>query len=417
MIYRKIALWIDSRIGLTHTILRSVPDYILHPIHWIGALAVVSFLIQGLTGALMLLYYVPHPDNAYFSTTYIMEKVPFGLLIETLHLYNAYGMILFAFAHLTRNYFLNVQKRPRELMWMAGILLGFVVLGFGITGYLLPWTVVSKSATDVAIGMLNLIPGRLGSVVNFLITGGGGDEVMLMRFLIIHILILPALLLSILAIKLYMYEIHGPVFPWYILILSKRRAERIVIRRLKWFPNVFLYLLMIAGTYIAILIAISSVIPITLPPKFSPEAASSYVTEPDWYLLWLYQILKFSVFEGPEVEYALILVIGFLFALLLLPFIDRVNVRDLTSRPLYTMVGTMILAEFITLTIWGSLTPGQVIATWQAIAVMGSVASIVFIIFLKIYGVKEMIKATTNSSSKIISFVRYLRKKLKITCA
>ena len=114
----------------------------------------IVFLVQGLAGVFMLLYYVPLPDQAYSSTVYVFKNVPLGQLIETLHLYGAYAMILLAFMHLMRNYFANVHKKPRELMWVAGMLLGFVLLGFGLTGYLLPWTVVSKSGTDVTIGML-----------------------------------------------------------------------------------------------------------------------------------------------------------------------------------------------------------------------------------------------------------------------
>ena len=136
--YTRLIEWVDLRIGLTETLLKPVPEFSLNPFYWLGGLMMMIFMVQGLAGVFMLLYYVPSPDQAYSSTVYVFKNVPLGQLIETLHLYGAYSMILLAFMHLMRNYFANVHKKPRELMWVAGMLLGFVVLGFGLTGYLLP---------------------------------------------------------------------------------------------------------------------------------------------------------------------------------------------------------------------------------------------------------------------------------------
>ena len=146
----KVAGWVDSRLGLSHPLLRPVPQYALNPFYWLGALAVVAFVIQGVTGMIMMLYYVPSPEQAYSSTLYIFQNVSNGRFLETVHLYTAYAMIMLAFMHMMRGYFVSVQKKPREVMWVVGMLMGFVTLGFGFTGYLLPWTVVSYSATTWA---------------------------------------------------------------------------------------------------------------------------------------------------------------------------------------------------------------------------------------------------------------------------
>jgi quinol-cytochrome oxidoreductase complex cytochrome b subunit len=314
----------------------------------------------------MLIYYVPLTDNAYSSTMYIIKNVPLGHLIETFHLYNAYAMIVFTFAHFTRNYFLSVQKKPRELMWMVGFIMGFMVLGFGLTGYLLPWTVVSKAATDVAVGMLSLIPGRIGLTLKFLIAGTGGDQTTLRRFVNLHTVIFPSALLALLALKLYMFEVHKAAPIAYI----KKR-----VRVFPWFPKVFSYLLMISSVYLSFLFAITALFPLSLPPEFSPAIASKYITQPDWYFLWVYQILKFSIFEGTNVEYALAGIVTFLMILFLLPFIDKGIERNPALRPLYTSIGVVILITFITLSIWGYLTPGQVIPISQAVIIMGGLTS------------------------------------------
>jgi quinol-cytochrome oxidoreductase complex cytochrome b subunit len=376
-VYTRLMEWLDLRIGLTETMLRPVPEYSLNPFYWLGGLMVIVFLVQGLAGILMLLYYVPLPDQAYSSTVYVFKNVPLGQLIETLHLYGAYAMILLAFMHLMRNYFANVHKKPRELMWVAGMLLGFVVLGFGLTGYLLPWTVVSISATDVAVGMLGLLPPQLSGLAKFMITGSGSDAALLRRFVAIHTVILPAAFLSLLGIKFYMFETHGPAYtPAYI----KDHFDEV-----EWFPKVLLYVAMVGSAFIGLLLAISALFPFSLPPAFTPAAAAAYVSQPDWYFLWMYQVLKFSFFEGPGIVIGLGGVTLFFVLLLLLPFYDRGTERNLGSRPLFTTIGVLIVAELITLTVWGYLTPGQVIPGSQAVTVVGGVAAIVVGVSLMIF--------------------------------
>ncbi len=370
--YNRIIEWFDSRIGFTRTPLRPAPEYTLNPLYWLGAIAVISFVMQGLTGLFMLLYYVPLPDQAYSSTMYVFKQVPLGQLIETFHLYNAYAMILLAFTHLMRNYFANVHKRPRELMWIAGVLLGIVTLSFGFTGYLLPWTVVSKSATDVALGMHGMLPGQLGSLVGFFMSGTGGDAATLRRFFTIHTVLLPAALLVLLGFKLYMFEVHGAAYiPAYV----KGHAKN-----LPWFPKIFLYATMIGLVFIALLLTVSAVFPLVLPPAFTPEAAASFVVQPDWYFLWFYQILKFSPFEGTGMYYAIGIVTVVAVLLLLLPFYDKGKERNPGSRPVFTTVGAILIAELLALTLWGHVTPGQVIPAAQAATVIGGTAVIVSLV-------------------------------------
>ncbi len=191
---------------LANTMLRPAPEYSLNPWYWLGALAVTAFLVQAVTGALMLLYYVPTVDEAYASTVYILGSVPLGQILETIHLYGAYAMVMLVFLHLVRGYFASVHKKPRELMWIVGMFMGLVVLGLGLTGYLLPWTVVSKSATDVTIGMLGFLPGQVGPLLKFLVAGPGSDADELRRFFDLHVVVLPGVLAVLLVVKLYMFE-------------------------------------------------------------------------------------------------------------------------------------------------------------------------------------------------------------------
>jgi quinol-cytochrome oxidoreductase complex cytochrome b subunit len=383
--YKKIFNWIDSRLGLSHTILRPAEAYSLKPSYWLGGLAVLAFLIQAVTGSLMLLYYVPTVDGAYSSTMYIFGSVPLGQLLESIHLYGAYAMVLLAFAHLMRGYFASVHKKPRELMWVVGMLMGLVVLAFALTGYLLPWTVVSKSATDVTIGMLSFLPAELGPILKFLIAGAGSDAEELRRFFDLHVVVLPAALMLLVALKFYMFEVHGPAKP------SSGSGDGG--GRLPWFPGVLLYLTMVGSIFLGLLLVISAVFPLALPPKFTPQTAALSVPQPEWYFLWLYQILKFSAFEGSGIEYVLGMVTAVLLFLILLPFLDRGQERNPASRPIFITMGIAATAELVVLAVWGYLTPGKVIADSEALTVTLGTAAVIALLSSITFRAKRMFEA------------------------
>ena len=357
-----------GQFGLKTNVLRPVPDYSLNPLYWLGALTAIAFGLQVLTGLLMMIYYVPSTDQAYSSTLFIIQNVPLGWLLETVHLYGAYAMILLALLHLFRGYFVSVHKKPRQMMWIVGMLMGLIVLGFGLTGYLLPWTVVSKSATDVSVGMLSFLPVQIGPILTFLIAGAGSSSAELTRFFDLHVIVLPAGLLSLLALKMFMFEAHGPAEP----VTNVKSTGDV-----PWFPTIYLYFAMIGSVFVAILFAASALFPIQLPAEYSPAAAAGYVPQPEWYFLWMYQVLKFASFEGSGIYYALALVTILIAGLALLPFIDRGRLRNPGTRPFYTTLGLILIGELIVLTVWGYLTPGQVIPDMTALEVLGSAGIIV----------------------------------------
>jgi quinol-cytochrome oxidoreductase complex cytochrome b subunit len=363
----RVVKWFDNRLGLSNPVFRPVPQYAINPFYWLGALAVTAFVIQGITGAIMMLYYVPSPSQAYSSTQYIFNTVPYGQFLETVHLYTAYAMIMLSFMHMMRGYFVSVQKRPRELMWVTGMLMGFVTLGFGFTGYLLPWTVVSKSATDVGVGMIAALPPVLSNFLSFLIVGAGGDSTTLLRFYDLHIILLPAVLLVLLGAKMYMLETHGVSDP-------VREASEKKRRLIPVFPDASVYILELAALFGAGMLIISLLFPLNLPPQFTPELAATYTPQPDWYFLWIYQLIKISAFETAGLPVALSTVTIVFILLIILPFIDRSEKKKMRDRPIYLSLGSLFVAELVTLTYWGLVTPGQIISNEQAALVLGGIA-------------------------------------------
>ncbi len=390
---RKFVEWFKNRFGLTTNVLRPVPDYTMNPLYWLGALTVIAFGIQVLTGLLMLIYYVPTTDQAYSSTQFIINVVPLGNLLETVHLYGAYAMILLTFLHLFRGYFSSVQKKPREMMWVIGMLMGLIVMGLGLTGYLLPWTVVSKSATDVSIGMLGFLPAQIGPILTFLIAGSGSGAAELTRFFDLHIIVLPAGLLSLLALKMYLFEAHGAAEP--------PTGAKKDYKELPWFPTIYLYFGMIGASFVAFIFVVSAMFPIHLPAEYTAQAASNYVAQPEWYFLWMYQILKVQSFESSGIYFALGAVTLVAIGLILLPFLDRGSQRNPKFRPLYTTLGIIMVAEVLALTVWGYLTPGQIIPDAQAVIVNGGIAVAVAAVSLLIF--RKRLKVQIKSPLRALS--------------
>jgi quinol-cytochrome oxidoreductase complex cytochrome b subunit len=213
--------------------------------------------------------------------------------------------------------------------------------------------------------MLSFLPAQIGQVLTFLLAGTGSNAAELSRFFDLHIVVLPAGLLALLVVKMYMFEVHGAAEP----PTGQRRLKEV-----PWFPDVFLYFALIGSVFVAVILLASALFPISLSAEFTPQAASNYVPQPEWYFLWLYQILKFASFEGEGIYYALGAVTIILALFILLPFIDRGTTRDAGSRPLYTTVGLILIAELVTLTVWGYFTPGQVIPDLQAVVILGEAA-------------------------------------------
>jgi len=279
-------------------------------------------------------------------------------------------MIILAFAHMMRGYFLSVQKKPRELMWIVGMLMGVSALGMGFTGYLLPWTVVSKSATDISIGLVNNMPDPIRGLLLYSLTGAGADSDLIIRFFALHTVIIPVVLFLLFAVKLHIFEVYGVTD-------SNGKAAGESETPISWFPRVAVYMFLLSAVVGAVVLTAAVVFPAVLPARFSYEAASQAVPIPEWYFLWAYQVLKLQMFEGQTgVRLALTLLgtIGAMF--IFLPFIDRGSTRTPRERPVYVTLGAVAIVELFVLTIWASITPGETIPSNQAVLVIGGGALI-----------------------------------------
>ena len=202
----KFADWMDERIGYRQVwdaiFLRKLPK-----VNWLYTLGSASLFValnQIITGILLTIYYVPTPEDAYSSVQYITTQVPGGWIIRGLHHWGASAMVVLVVLHMLRVIFHGSYKFPREVTWLTGVVLLLIVLGFGFTGYLLPWDQKAYWATTVGTRIAEVTP-LVGDWILRLMRGGEElSAVTLARFYGIHIWVLPGALLTFLGAHLYL---------------------------------------------------------------------------------------------------------------------------------------------------------------------------------------------------------------------
>lgn len=202
----RVTDWLDERLGWRRIweaiFLRKVPKT-----NWaftLGSAALFLAVNQIVTGILLTIYYVPTPDHAYDSVQYITGQVPAGWLIRGLHHWGASAMVILVGVHMLRVIVHGAYKYPREVTWFTGVFLLLVVIGFGFTGYLLPWDQKAFWATTVGTRIAGVTP-VIGDWILRVMRGGEDlSAVTLARFFGVHVWVLPAALLSLILVHLYL---------------------------------------------------------------------------------------------------------------------------------------------------------------------------------------------------------------------
>lgn len=202
----KVITWLDDRLGLT-SIYDLVFDRKVPKVNWwftLGSASLFLFVLQGITGVFLAVYYVPDPEKAYASVQYIMDGVAFGWLIRGIHHWGATLMVIFVFVHMLRTFFMGAYKFPREITWLTGVILLLTTLGMGFTGYLLPWNQRAYWATTVGTEIAGTAP-LIGDFILRILRGGTDlSAVTLARFFAVHIWFLPAIIIALIAVHMYL---------------------------------------------------------------------------------------------------------------------------------------------------------------------------------------------------------------------
>lgn len=208
----KLYDWLDSRLQIKGQVKEMLEHPVPSHVNWLycfGGITFLLILLQIITGIFLIMYYVPSPDHAYASVEYISKEVAAGKLIRGMHRIGSSMVVIFVVVHMLRVFFHGAYKKPRELNWMVGVGLLLLVIGFGFTGYLLPWDQKAYWATVVGTKMAGSVP----VIGDFLLRAmRGGNElgaVTLARFFAIHVWMLPVILVSLLAAHVFMIRKQG----------------------------------------------------------------------------------------------------------------------------------------------------------------------------------------------------------------
>lgn len=284
----KAIRWLDDRLGLTAV--RELAAHKTVPVHsatrwyYFGGITLFLFGIQVATGILLLFYYRPTVGEGFDSVRFIMTRVEFGWLIRSIHSWSANLLIFVAFVHMFSVVFTHAYRPPRELTWFSGIALLGLMLGFGFSGYLLPWNQISYFATKVGTDVAGSAP-LVGAAMARILRGGEDvGAATLTRFFALHVMVLPLITAGLIGLHILLVQKNGMSTPPWI-------GQKLV-RQMKFFPNFFMREAMVWYGTLAVLGALAAIFPWELGEKADPFASAPKGIRPEWYFLAQFYTLK-----------------------------------------------------------------------------------------------------------------------------
>jgi quinol-cytochrome oxidoreductase complex cytochrome b subunit len=322
---------------------RTVPAH-TNFLHYLGALVFIFFCFQIITGILLMVYYRPSADAAHHSMVVIMDEVRLGWLVRSLHSWGSDLLIVLAILHMARVYFAHAYEAPRQLNWIAGVVLLLALLAFAFTGTLLPWDQYAYWSTYSAREIVAGIP-LLGKILLDLLWGGReiGEEALL-RFYVFHAGVLPWITVSFLFLHLFMIWRLGIREPSSV----KESSDAFPT---PFFPDFLLNLLIAVLIFLGVLISAA----VLLPRVFLAEADPITVlggVKPKWYFLPLHELLRHL--SGGVTA---LVVSTFVLLLFLVPFLDRRPAPSMGRKVFLWALGLLAIASVSFLGVRGYLFP------------------------------------------------------------
>jgi quinol-cytochrome oxidoreductase complex cytochrome b subunit len=349
----------------------------------LGLIAGILFVVLSVTGLALMLYYVPHPPEAYQSMKDLQFVVTFGIILRNVHRWSAHAMVAVVFLHMCRVFWTGSYKAPREFNWVVGVLLLLLTLGLSFTGYLLPWDQLAFWAITVGTNIAAYAP-FVGEQLKFLLLGGHViGPTTLLRFYVLHCVMLPLAMLMLVSVHVWRVrkdglsgagtslkpvEEVGGLFPassktYGLMALTRRPGASVLARDpdddvFAW-PHLLYRELLVALAVIVALHIVSLVFMAPLEEMADPTRTPNPAKAP-WYFLGLQELVHYSALVGGVIVPTLIVV-----ALLALPYVDHGKTTPgrwfAADRRVANTVFTTLAAIFVGLTIVGTFFRG---ANW-----------------------------------------------------
>lgn len=318
----------------------------------LGFFTAFFFFVELFTGLILMIYYIPSPERAYGSILYIMSNVPYGNLMRDLHRLGAEAMVIFTLLHMVRTFFTGSYKKDRSFTWLTGVVLLGITLLLSFSGYLLPWDQLAYWAVTIGTSMAEAAP-LFGNEVNLLLRGAPDiGEGGLLRFYLLHVVLLP--LAAILVISIHYYKVareHGISLPanmeeGEVPPQKKKEAKQ----RVDYIPDLLTHevFLTAVGLFALLLITVFFYGGAPLENVANPQV-TPLDTKAPWYFWWLQGMLKL----GDKTLMGIILptiIVGLLVAI---PYIDRNPHRSMYKRPWAVGVGILSILVLVVLSYMG----------------------------------------------------------------
>lgn len=315
--------FIDDRTGIRGLWRSAMDAEIEGGARWafaLGSTLLVLLIVQAVTGLLMMATYTPSVNGAWSSVFYLQNRVTMGWFVRGLHHYGASAVQIVLGLHLLQVVVFGAYKKPREVNWWLGLALLALVQGMGVTGYLLPWDQKGYWASKVVTGIAGSMPLLGESIQRFMVGGGEYGQATLSRLFMLHVGALPSLIVLVLVGHLALVRKHGRTPP--------ERADRS--RRDPYFPGQLArdvgFSVLAVGALAVITVAFQGA-PLDAPA----DPGSDYPPRPEWYFLFLFQLLKYVPGDLEVLVTAGLPAVLGLF-LFMLPLVDKKPSRAARAR-------------------------------------------------------------------------------------
>jgi len=355
-IFKRAYDWIDERAKLGDLVDYMGKKYVpinRHSVwYYFGGVSLFLFIIQVVTGIMLLLYYKGSEELAFESIHFIMSKVEFGWLIRSIHSWAANLFILAAMIHMFSVFFTKSYRKPREMTWLTGMFMFFLALGFGFSGYLLPWNELAFFATKVGTDIAGALPFIGEPLLVFLRGGEDVTGATLSRFFGFHVAVLPGIFTVLLGIHLLLVQRQGMSEP-----IGEEGAEKGESKRMPFFPNFILRDLLLWLLVLNLLAILAVVFPWELGQKADLFASAPAGIKPEWYFLYMFQTLKYIparvlIVDGEVLGVLVFALAGVLWTMV--PFLDRKSQRGEKNK-LIDYIGIFAVVYIVVFTILGWL--------------------------------------------------------------
>jgi ubiquinol-cytochrome c reductase cytochrome b subunit len=318
----------------------------------LGFFSAFFFIIETITGLILMVFYSPSPDTAYASILNIMGNVPFGRFMRDLHRLGAELMVATVALHMLRVYLTGSYKHPRQFTWLTGVVLLLVTAFLSFSGYLLPWDQLAYWAVTIGTSMADAAPIG-GEQANLLLRGapdiGAGG---LLRFYLLHVLLLP--LVGIVFISVHYYKVareHSISLPAVVeegdmAPETKKRAED----RVDLIPDLLTHEIFLVALGVFIMVLLVTVGYHAPLESHADPQRTPFHTKAPWYFLWVQGLLKTLMgVVIPGVMVALFFAV---------PYLDRNPSRLARRRPVALFLGMAFVVAMGMLTYMGTPTWG-----------------------------------------------------------